>query len=132
MNGGFVGEREANKASDHLLEALIKFQEWTKERDEIERDLKHADAAERLMTVLGIDTGDVRSLIGGCNAPIFARASCEIETMRMYLRDIAELADTGRNIHKSTFDPSGMGVHPAGWRVAEKMREVALQALGEA
>ena len=132
MNGGFVGEREANKASDHLLEALIKFQEWTKERDEIARDLTHADAAERLMTVLGIDTGDVRMLIGGCNAPIFDRASYEIETMRMYLRDIAELGNHRSLQHINTFYPNGESGLVSGGEVATKMREVALQALGEA
>lgn len=46
------------------------------------------------------------------------------------LQHIAALGDTGSEVHKSNFDPDGVGETPAGWRVVEAMRRVALDALG--
>lgn len=47
------------------------------------------------------------------------------------LQQICLLADTGSDWHKQTFDPEGVGVMPSGWRVAEKMREIARDVLGK-
>lgn len=46
------------------------------------------------------------------------------------LQAIAMLADTGSQLHKETFDPEGIGGIPTGWRVAEKMREIANDVVG--
>lgn len=47
------------------------------------------------------------------------------------LHNIAALGDTGSDLHRLNFDPDGIGEIPTGWRVAEKMREIALEAIGE-
>lgn len=47
------------------------------------------------------------------------------------LQQIAQLADTGSKAHKELFCPNGEGDGIAnGWRVAEKMREIANDAVG--
>ena len=49
------------------------------------------------------------------------------------LQQIAQLADTGSELHKQRFQPNGEsdGV-PTGWRVAEAMRQIAVDAIGGA
>jgi hypothetical protein len=46
------------------------------------------------------------------------------------LQLIALLGDTGSNEYKDRFDPDGPNGIPAGWRVAEAMREVANDVIG--
>jgi len=52
-----------------------------------------------------------------------------IDELTAALNSIAQLADTGSALHKATFDATGMGDCPSGWRVAEMMRERALDIL---
>jgi hypothetical protein len=47
------------------------------------------------------------------------------------LQQIAQLADTGSELHKQRFQPNGEGDGIAnGWRVAEAMREIANDVVG--
>ena len=46
------------------------------------------------------------------------------------LQTIAMLADTGSKEHKERFDPDGPNGIPAGWQVAEAMREIANDVVG--
>jgi hypothetical protein len=46
------------------------------------------------------------------------------------LQTIALLADTSSNEYKDRFDPDGPNGIPAGWRVAEAMREIANDTVG--
>ena len=49
------------------------------------------------------------------------------------LQQIAQLADTGSELHKQRFQPNGEGDGIAnGWRVAEAMRQIAVDAIGGA
>lgn len=45
------------------------------------------------------------------------------------MRATCELADTGTDRHRATFGPRQIGYVLGGWRVAEKMREVLLDAM---
>jgi len=45
------------------------------------------------------------------------------------IREAIELADTKSAKHRAVFDPDGVGEIPAGWRVAEKMREVLVDSV---
>ena len=46
------------------------------------------------------------------------------------LQRIALLADTGSDEHKKRFEPDGPNGIPTGWRVAEAMREIANDVVG--
>ena len=47
------------------------------------------------------------------------------------LQQIAQLADTGSELHKHRFQPNGEGDGVAnGWRVAEAMRQIAVDVIG--
>ena len=49
----------------------------------------------------------------------------------MALQQIAQLADTGSQLHKERFQANGEGDEiPNGWRVAEAMREIANDVIG--
>ncbi len=45
------------------------------------------------------------------------------------LRLIIALADIGSKEHKQRFDPDGIDGIPTGWRVAEAMRDIAIEAI---
>jgi hypothetical protein len=46
------------------------------------------------------------------------------------LQQVAMMGDTGSDLHKSQFDPDGVGETPSGWRVADAMRAIANDAIG--
>ena len=56
----------------------------------------------------------------------------EIDQLNAALNAIAQLADTGSELHKATFDPDFVHLTPTGWRVAEAMRERAMDVLDAA
>lgn len=56
----------------------------------------------------------------------------EIDQLNAALNAIAQLADTGSELHKATFDPDYAHLTPTGWRVAEAMRERAMDVLDAA
>lgn len=58
--------------------------------------------------------------------PTYAEQAAEIELLRAGINAACELADTGSKRHREAFDPHDCGEIPAGWRVAEKMREALL------
>ena len=45
------------------------------------------------------------------------------------LRLIVQFADIGSKEHKQRFDPEGMHGIPTGWRVADAMRDVAIEVI---
>lgn len=55
-----------------------------------------------------------------------------LEAAKRALVKIAALADTGSDQHKQFAEPyHRMGDKPSGWRVAEEMRSVAVDAIGD-
>ena len=56
--------------------------------------------------------------------------AAEIERLKQAIREAIEISDTGSERHRAAFDPHGAGEVPAGWRVAEKMRETLVDAMG--
>jgi hypothetical protein len=62
-------------------------------------------------------------LMAQCEAHAMAR-----NRMAHTLQTIALLGDTGSDIYKGTFEPDGPNGTPTGWRVAGKMREIAIES----
>lgn len=60
-------------------------------------------------------------LLAQCDAHAMAR-----NRMAFALQKIVQLGDTGSEAYRAAFDPDGPNGIPTGWRVAEKMREIAI------
>ena len=77
-------------------------------------------AVDQIRTPSGISS-TIRDCIKGMRATI--------DELSAALNSIAQMEDTGSALHKALFVPDKTGEVPSGWRVAEAMRERALEVL---
>ena len=95
----------------------------------------HSEGSLVVIDCRALGHGNCRSVFHESPDQIFAMLNDDnpftVEAQYMLaLQQIALLADTGSDLHKQTFGELD-GTHPPGWRVAEKMREIANDVLGK-